>query len=296
VNPAFEQIGIIGKRDDTSVTPTLLALVRHLQNRGVQVLLDAVTLQVLHPPGAKHLPREELVNQAKLIIVVGGDGSLLSAARSLGTAKTPLLGVNRGRLGFLVDVSPNRMRKILDEVLSGQYHQEKRHLLHAQVTRDGEIISEDTALNDIVIHSRTLPRMLEFETTVDGRPLNNHRADGFIVATPTGSTAYALSGGGPILHPTIPAMVLVPICPHTFSDRPLVIDANCTVNIRIRPDSMPPMVSWDGQTNIDLNPGDEIQVAYRDHSITLIHPQDYDYFEILRDKLHWGHGGREVLR
>ena len=221
--------------------------------------------------------------------MVGGDGTLLNAARSLAPYDIAIVGVNQGHLGFLTDVSPGEMEQKLDEIFSGQYNEDERFLLHCSVLRDGEHINESVALNDVVVHKWDVARMLETETFVNGQLLNNLRSDGLIASTPTGSTAYALSGGGPILQPCLNAIVLVPICPHTMSNRPIVVDGNNVIEIVVRGSGHAhAQVTCDGQINFGLVAGDRVRIRKAEHKVRLIHPVDHDHFHVLRAKLHWG--------
>ena len=197
----FTHIGLIGKSEDSNVSTTLRALTGYLEQREVEILLDGALADIL--PDSPHgvVDRDTLASACDLVIVVGGDGTLLNAARSLAESGVAVLGVNLGRLGFLVDVSPEDMPTQLDKILSGQFSEEHRTLLHMTVIRDGEVLSQSSALNDVVVHKKDIARMIELDTYIDGHFLNTNRSDGLIVSTPTGSTAYALSGGGPILHP-----------------------------------------------------------------------------------------------
>jgi NAD+ kinase len=231
--------------------------------------------------------RETLARQCDLAIVVGGDGTLLNAARSLADTGCAVLGVNLGRLGFLVDVSPEDMDTQINSILGGDFIEEPRTLLHAMVTRDGEPVDESTALNDVVINKKDIARMIELDTWIDGHFLNRNRSDGLIVATPTGSTAYALSGGGPILHPGLDAITLVPICPHTLSNRPIVINHDSCIEIVIHEGTLQAQISCDGQVNLTLDPGDRVTVRRHDHDLRLLHPPGHDYFDVLRRKLRW---------
>ncbi|MCA1805361.1 MAG: NAD(+) kinase, partial [Xanthomonadaceae bacterium] len=233
--------------------------------------------------------REELAARCDLAIAVGGDGTLLNAARSLADAGVPLLGINRGRLGFLADILPADMTSSLDRVLAGHYQEEERTLLHAEVLRNGECLHQSDALNDVVIHKYDIARMIELETHIDGRFLNTQRSDGLVMATPTGSTAYALSGGGPILHPTLSAIVLVPICPHTLTNRPIVINDHATIEVILHGGSTTEaQVTCDGQVKFPLDCGDRVRVCRKDKTIRLLHPPGHDHYEVLREKLRWG--------
>lgn len=286
---AFKHIGIIGKYADTTVGDTLAALRDYLLERQIPALLDASTANFWPEHNMEVASREGLGQRCNLVIVVGGDGTMLNAARSLAQFTPALLGLNLGRLGFLTDVSPGEMEEKLGEILAGRYTEEDRYLLSCRIIRDGEEISKNDALNDVVVHKWDVARMIEVDTYINGTFVNTLRSDGLIVSTPTGSTAYALSGGGPILQPCLEAMVLVPICPHTMSNRPIVIDANNVVEIVVKGhDQSHAQVSCDGQINLGLVAGDRIQIRRLEHTIRLIHPVDHDHFHILRAKLNWG--------
>ncbi len=290
-DPVFKSIGLIGKYGDPGVADTLKTLGSYLQARGLRVLLDESTATEVPGHGLETTNRTGIGAQCDLAIVVGGDGTLLNAARSLADSGVPLLGVNLGRLGFLVDVSPTDMIARLDEILAGHYIEDERFLLHSKVYQGDKVLGEGDALNDVVIHKWDVARMIEFETYIDGRRLNTHRADGLIVATPTGSTAYALSGGGPIVHPALSAVVVVPICPHTLSDRPIMIGADSRIDVVIgERNRLQAQVTCDGQHGVKLEPGDRVSISKKERKVRLIHPAAYDYFAILRAKLHWGVG------
>ena len=287
---AFKTIGLIGKFATPSSAGTLCSVASLLRDRGLEVLIDdscdAISDACSQFNGAS---RQKLGERCDLVIVVGGDGTLLNAARSLADYEVPLLGINLGRLGFLTDISPDHMEETLNRVLSGQFFEERRFLLQASLMRDGEVISSNLAFNDVVVHKWNVARMMESEVFIDGLFVYTMRSDGLIVSTPTGSTAYALSGGGPILHPTLDALVLVPICPHTMTNRPLVVGANSKIEVLVCSDQIDQaQVTCDGQLNLSISPGDCIQVQ-KQATIHLIHPSDHDYYHILREKLHWGH-------
>jgi NAD+ kinase len=223
-----------------------------------------------------------------LVIVVGGDGSLLGAARSLATSNVPVLGVNRGNLGFLTDISPDDFEKQVSDVLEGRYVVDKRFLLDVIVKRGGSPIAEATALNDTVLHPGKATRMIEFELWIEGQYVYTQRSDGLIVSTPTGSTAYALSAGGPLMHPKLDALVLVPMFPHTLSSRPIVVEGNSELKLVISENNETyPSISCDGQTSITLAPGDTITIHKKPQKLRLLHPLDYDFYGTCRTKLGW---------
>jgi len=285
----FQTVGVIGKHRSPQIAPALNALCRHLRDLGRTVLADTACDDRIRE-AVEFVGRREMSQRCDLVVVVGGDGTLLSAARQFAPAGVPLLGVNQGRLGFMVDVRPEEMGENLSAILGGEFLREERLMLNARIQRRGE---SDTflAVNDVVIRNQAAIRMLEFETWLDGEYISQHRADGFIVSSPTGSTAYALSGGGPVLHPSLEALALVPICPHTLSDRPIVVGAHQTVRIVLRgAENTRAMVTCDGQNSESVQPGDSIEISRAAWRLNLIHPKNYSYFNLLRNKLHWGRG------
>ncbi|MFV2004921.1 MAG: NAD(+) kinase [Gammaproteobacteria bacterium] len=287
-NLKFKSIGVITKPDAESVRETLQSLFAFLKNKNCNVLIDEQIPDSINNYDFKKSSREEIGRQCDLAIVVGGDGTILNAVRSLSRAHVPLLGINVGRLGFLADISPEELQDSLDEILNGSYREEQRLLLEMQVIRDDKIIFEGDAFNDVVVHIRDVARMIEFETRIDDEFVNHQRADGIVVSTPTGSTAYALSSGGPILHATLDAITLVPISPHTLSSRPLVVDADAQIKILIcNTKEGIAQATCDGHLSTDVHVGDHIIVRRKADKITLLHPKHHNYFEILRAKLHW---------
>ena len=243
---------------------------------------------------ARRLPESDLAEAADLMIAVGGDGTMLYAAGVATGHDVPLLGVNRGRLGFLTDISPDEMLSGIGQILAGNYTQETRLLLTASIHyANGEHHSAN-ALNDIVVQRRDTGRMLDVRTAIAGRFVNTHSGDGLIISTPTGSTAYALSCGGPIIDPAMDAVVVVPICPHTLSDRPIVVPAEQEIEVRLLARTgTQAEVMLDGHSLGGLTPDDRLSVSQADDRVTLIHPPGYDFYEILRSKLHWGRDSRQ---
>lgn len=290
--PTIQTVGVIGKRTDPAALPTVVALCRLLRELGRAVLVDDVHAQLAANEQLETAPRAVLGERCQLIVVVGGDGTLLDAGRSLARYGVPLLGVNQGRLGFMVDVRPDAMREALEAVLAGQGVADDRLLLSTQILHaSGKAGTTAVAVNDVVLRNFANIRMLDFETWLGDEFISQHRADGLIVSSPTGSTAYALSGGGPVVHPSVSALTLVPICPHTLSDRPIVVPATSTVRIVLRgPAPAMATVTCDGQVSQPIKPGDTIAVSVAEHPLKLIHPPGYQYFSLLRDKLHWGRG------
>lgn len=291
--PPFRTVGLIGKYEDASIGTTVALLAAHLADRGVTVMIDADSHRYLPDQHYPCLPRADIAARCDLIVVIGGDGTLLNASRVVARHGVPIVGVNLGRLGFMVDVLPEQMNDIFDEILDGQYVVEERIMLESEVHRGARSLGKFHSVNDVVVRNMELLRILEFDSYMNGDFISHHRADGIIVATPTGSTAYALSGGGPVLYPTLDALALVPICPHTLSDRPIVVDGAMEIEVRLARGSAPPaVVTFDGQDNQPLTGEDRITVRRADIRLKLIHPKSYDYFNILRNKLHWGRGQR----
>ena len=285
----FNTIGLIGKFGDPNVAGTLNQIAAHLRRRQSRVLLDDSSARLMPNSGLEIASRTAIGEQCDLVIVMGGDGTMLNAARSLVDYEVPILGVNLGRLGFLADVSPGELPHSLDAVLNGQFREARRSLLHAQVMHGDRVTGEADALNDVVIHKREVARMIEVDTFLDGRFLNVYRADGLIISTPTGSTAYALASGGPIIHPGLEAVVLVPICPHTLTHRPIVVKADSVIEVVLNAvNPTQTQVTCDGQISLALESGDHVVIRKKDRKVRLIHPLNHDYFKLLRAKLSWG--------
>jgi len=284
----FNTIGLIGKQNDPRVGEALDTLSHYLLEQGLSVYLDEVNADTVTNSALEVCTRNEIGKRCDLAIVVGGDGTLLNAARALADHNVPLTGVNLGRLGFLTDISHDNMLEYLGEILQGHYITEERFLLNSAVIRQGEKLNEATAFNDVVIHKWNVARMIELETYINGKQVNQLRSDGLIIATPTGSTAYALSAGGPIIDPVLNALLLVPICPHTMSNRPIVINGDNEIEVVIcdrNHDNA--QVTCDGQISFGLSAGDRIKIRKKEQPIHLIHPLQHDHYEILRAKLHW---------
>lgn len=285
----FKTIGLIGKYADPSVGDALVSLHEYFLSNDREVLLDESTAMVFSAHEMESVSRAQLGERCDLVIIVGGDGTLLSAARSLVGFGVPLLGINLGHLGFLVDLCAIDVHKALDEILAGEYTEENRFLIISEIERDGDYFGGGNAFNDVVIHKSDVARMIEIETYIDNKFMHSMHADGLIISTPTGSTAYSLSGGGPILYPSLNVMELVPICPHTMSNRPVVISGESEIDIVVSDRfSTQAQVTYDGQINFNLLPGDHVKIMRHPKHITILHPKDYDYFEILRAKLRWG--------
>jgi NAD+ kinase len=284
----FATVGLMGRISDPEVAAMAGRLAKQLQSAKVEVYGDEA-LGLPASTGVRLLPAKALAAKADLLIVVGGDGTLLKAAQLIAARPIPLVGVNLGKLGFLADITPEQVQEDIAAMLEGNYTHEERMMLEAHAQRGKSAEAQRTALNDVVVHKSDGGRLIEFETWVDGHFLCAYRADGIVMATPTGSTAYALSGGGPIVHPAMDAMALVPICPHTLGDRPIVVSGESRIEVRIGDaHGGAAQVTWDGQHAETLNAGDRVEVRRAPKRITFIHPRGYDYYKILRSKLHWG--------
>ena len=282
----------MGRLNSDRVSQTLNRLDEVLCQFDVNVRFDDSLEPLLsqHPAStAEFAPILTQGHWADLFIVIGGDGTLLGAARELVRFNTPLLGINRGRLGFLTDIMPAQLEQDLTAVFSGHYLQEERFLLHAMIERDGEIIDQGTALNDVVLHSGPSIRMLEFDLLIDQHFVYRQRSDGLIVSTPTGSTAYALSAGGPIMQPGLEAIALVPMFPHSLSSRPLLVSDDAKIRIDTNPSTdQTPSVSCDAQVHLELQAGDRLLIEKHHHKLHLLHPSHHNYYETCRTKLGWG--------
>jgi len=289
---SFNSIALVGNAKDLRVAECMLSLAGHFHARGRRALIDPDVGLVFPPDSVEPCPEHSFATRADLVIAIGGDGTLLYAARLVAGHAVPLLGINRGRLGFLTDVSPDSMLEDVDTVLTGRYTEDRRSLLAARLERRGAQPVGALALNDVVVNKRETGRTMDFETWINGRFVNSHGGDGIVIATATGSTAYALSCGGPIVEPNLDVWVLAPISPHTLSDRPIVVRAGSKIQLRLseRPDSRA-QVTCDGSALGDLEQGDDLYVEAAGVEITLLHPPGYDYYRLLRSKLHWGRGG-----
>ncbi len=285
----IQTIGLFGKYQDKSVGGHILKLAKYLKGRGLGIVVEEATATLLGPLPGPSCPIETIGSEIDLAIVVGGDGTMLRAARALAAHRVPLIGINLGRLGFLTDLQEGNMFEALGRILDGHYKTEQRLLLAAEIVRAGQAVHTTRAFNDVTVNKGELARLIEFETYLDGDFVNSTRGDGLIIASPTGSTAYALSAGGPILHPNLPALVLVPICPHTLSYRPIVV--SCDAVVEVVPIGLTDNhihVTFDGQATWVLRDGDRVRVRRAPEPVELIHPAERNHFEVLRLKLHWG--------
>ncbi|MBY6212233.1 NAD(+) kinase [Microbulbifer agarilyticus] len=284
----FQNIGLIGRKGSSSAASSLRRLMAFLERDGYSVILEKDTASNVVGHKARVSSKDKLGELCDLVIVVGGDGSLLAAARALAKFSVPLLGINRGRLGFLTDITPDEIEQKVGEVLSGKYMAESRFLLDMSVTRDDKPIGKGSALNDVVVHPGEFIRMIEFDLYIDGQFVYKQRSDGLIVSTPTGSTAYALSGGGPIMHPKLDAIAVVPLNPHTLSSRPIVVEGSSEFKLIIgEQNSEHSYVTCDGHNQVITEPGDVIRIHKKPHRLTLIHPIDHNFYETCRSKLNW---------
>jgi NAD+ kinase len=292
----FRRIGLISRKGSQQVLDTLVSLVSFLRARGSEVVLESDTSLLLAElaSGIKISNREQLGNHCDLVIVVGGDGSMLGAARALCTQSVPVLGINRGSLGFLTDISPDEIEDRVGAVLSGKYSLEERFLLEAVLVRGTETIARGDALNEVVLHRGASLRMIEFALYLDDHFVYSQHSDGLVISTPTGSTAYALSGGGSILHPALDAIALVPMFPHTLTSRPIVVAGNSLMRIVLGGIGLEddrgsqPELSCDGQMHVSLQAGDVVHVQKKVEKLQLVHPLDHNYYETCRTKLGWG--------
>jgi NAD+ kinase len=286
MNPLIRKVGIILKKQDARVRDVVSEVIPWLKSRGVEVLLDPATADQC-PANTYFAPPEELVRRVEAIIVLGGDGTLLHAARLIDGNDVPILGVNLGSLGFLTEVKLDEMYAAFESLLSGQYRWEERVLLDIEVIRDGTIAAKYLALNDAVINKGALARIIELEICVNSQPVLFTRSDGLIVSTPTGSTAYSLAAGGPILYPTLDAFIIAPICPHSLTNRPLVIPDRDEVAIRLHRGT-DVMLTVDGQVGMPLHPQDNLKLRRAQSTLKLVLPFGSNFFTLLREKLRWG--------
>jgi NAD+ kinase len=286
----FRTVGLWGRLNEPSVAEPAQQVVEHLSKRGIEVFAATQAPGAAELTGITRVDENALADYVGLCVAIGGDGTLLHAARHVAHRDVPLLGINRGRLGFLTDISPEHMLETIDAILGGDYLAERRLMLAAEIGHARGERPALLALNDVVLQKGEAGRMLDFVTTVDGTYVNTHRGDGLIVATPTGSTAYALSCGGPIIQPDVDALVMVPICPHTLSDRPLLLKSSSRIEVRV--EGADAHVVCDGEELGRMGRDETLQIGLADLAVTLLHPRDYNYYELLRSKLNWGRANR----
>ncbi|MDF2464926.1 MAG: ppnK [Ramlibacter sp.] len=292
----FRQVALIGKYHaavtgaQAGSTRTALEDIAHfLSSQGCEVLFERETASTVGITGYTTLDVPAIGAQCDLVLVVGGDGTMLGIGRQLAQYGVPLIGVNQGRLGFITDIPLDHYRATLTPMLRGEYDEDYRSLMHARVVRDGHCVFDALAMNDVVVNRGATSGMVELRVEVDGHFVANQRADGLIIATPTGSTAYSLSAGGPLLHPSTPGWVLVPIAPHTLSNRPIVLPDSCEVAIEVVA-GRDASANFDMQSLASLLHGDRISVRRSQHRVRFLHPRGWSYFDTLRKKLHWNEG------
>jgi len=285
MSPAFACVALIGKSNSPEIATSLRALAGSLRARGCEVLIEQETAPLVDA-GLRVADYDAIGRDANLALVVGGDGTMLSAARNLVRHGVPLAGVNQGRVGFMTDIALSDMQSAVDALLDGRYTVEERTLLEAEVQREGKPVLRTIALNEAVVGRGTQGRLIEFQLYLDGEYVYTLRADGVIVATPTGSTAYALSAQGPILHPSVPAFALVPLNPHTLSARPVSVSDRCAIEI-VLVRARDARVHFDGFALNDMGQGDRLLLRRSDDAIRFVHPPGYSYFGMLREKLRW---------
>lgn len=283
----FNKIGLVAKPGDVRIRDALRQIIEVVDSRGLDVVVDGNCAELL---GESQTPTQESPGDGcDLVIAIGGDGTMLNAARALPNFDVPLLGVNLGRLGFLADLAPDSLQKSLTSILDGHFVEERRFILRCSVERDGQRIASRDAVNDVVVNKWHTARLISIQTYVDDVFVSSQRSDGLIISTPTGSTAYALSGGGPILHPALDAVVLVPICPHTLTHRPIAVPGDSRIKIVLDTHELDEArTTVDGEATTKLAPGDQVIISKSGLTVRLLHPAGYDYFAVLRAKLHWG--------
>ena len=284
---SFRTVALIGKYQGPEVAEAVLRIAAFLRERGVTVWIEQSTASSIGMVGEFAVATyEEIGAKAELAVVLGGDGTMLNTARRLSDHAVPLVGINQGRLGFLTDIGRDVALAKLGEILDGRYTEELRVMLDAEVVRGGHRVFQTLAFNDVVVNKGDLGRMIEFDLSIDGEYVYTQRSDGMILSTPTGSTAYALSANGPILHPNVGGIALVPLCPHALTARPITLPDSSLIEITL----LPPhdaRVHFDGQTRFDARAGDRVRVTRSPNVVRLLHPEGYSYFAMLREKLHW---------
>jgi NAD+ kinase len=283
----FQTIGIISRPRRSNLAVVVPPLLKWLEAHGIKTLLDEETASCL-PNGSKGENRTRVADASQLLLVLGGDGTMLAAARLAAPRGIPILPINMGSLGFLTSFTLQELHPALDDTLEGRFSLSERVMIRAELHRAGKVIDDQQVLNEVVINKGALARMIEVELTIDADFVCRYRADGLIVASPTGSTAYSLSAGGPIVHPAVESFVITPICPHTLSDRPLVVRDTSSVDLRLSGDTESVFLTLDGQRGIPLQPTDLVRVSRAKQLLKLIQPPKKSYFEILRNKLKWG--------
>jgi NAD+ kinase len=286
IGSQFKTVALVGRSNTPGISEPLMALAACVAKRGCDVVFEADTAYDMGVTGYPALTPAEIGARADVAVVLGGDGTMLGIGRQLAPYKTPLIGINHGRLGFITDIAASDMQELVPQMLAGSFEREERTLLEARIMRNGEPIYHALAFNDVVVNRSGFSGMAELRVSVDGRFMYNQRSDGLIVATPTGSTAYALSSSGPILHPQLQGIVLVPIAPHALSNRPIVLPDDSKVGIQIVA-GRDVNVNFDMQSFTALELNDTIEVRRSRHTVPFLHPVGYSYYATLRKKLHW---------
>jgi NAD+ kinase len=284
---AFHTIGIISRPRRSNLEVVVPPLLHWFAARGIRTLYDTETAGALHD-SSHGLTREEVAEQSQLLLVLGGDGTLLAAARVAARLGIPILPINMGSLGFLTSFTIEEMYPALEQVLAGRFSCSERVMLDVELHRDAEVIERQSVVNEAVINKGALARMIDLQLTIDADFVCRYRADGLIVATPTGSTAYSLSAGGPIVHPGVESWIITPICPHTLSDRPVVVRDSSLIEVHLSGDTESVFLTLDGQTGIPMQAADVVRMRRASERLRLIQPAQKSYFEILRNKLKWG--------
>ncbi len=290
---SFSTVGLIGRRGTATIRDSLEIVLKLLLEKGVKVVVEADTARIMGNGRRKdrdryeRAARLELGERADLIVVVGGDGSLLGVGRDLAHCGVPVVGVNRGGLGFLADIAPEQIEAALGDVLAGRFREEDHFLLHARVMRDGAEVAQSPALNDVVVHQGGMARMMEISLWIDDEFVYDQRSDGLIIASPTGSTAYALSAGGPIMHPSLDAIVVVPMFPHTLTSRPLVVRGRSEIRVSVGGSDQNARISCDSQVDFRLESDDDVVISKYETPLRLIYPLEHSFFESCRSKLDW---------
>jgi NAD+ kinase len=284
---SIKRIGIISKPKKTEIREIVPSLTQWLRERNVEVFIDKETASLLES-AEKSLSRNEMPSQVDLLVVLGGDGTLLAAARALNRKPVPILAVNLGGLGFLTVITREELYPTLELVLAGNFKTERRVQIEGELVRADEVISSFLALNDVVLNKGAIARILDFDVLVNGRFISTYKSDGLIVSTPTGSTAYSLAAGGPIVTPAVEAFVVTPICAHTLTNRPLVLPDSVQIEVVVKSQREVAYLTVDGQMGIATHSDDTVRLKKASSCVEIIQPPNKDYFEILRQKLKWG--------
>ncbi|WP_137938834.1 NAD kinase [Chitinivorax sp. B] len=283
----FKKVALVARHGKPEIVASMLDLASFLTEDGVVVLFDDQSIDPLQAAPFQLIERDKIGRMADLVVVLGGDGTMLSVARLIAPYRIPLVGINQGRLGFMTDIPLHEMKQSVADILKGEFIPEERILLEATLFRHDQEIAKGLAFNDVVFSRGATGSMIEFEIFVDDQFVYSQRSDGLIVSTPTGSTAYSLASGGPILHPTVPAITLVPICPQSLSNRPIAINDGCVVEFMLTR-GQDARVHFDNQSHNELHELDRVVIRRYRNSLRILHPIGYSYYDMLRHKLHWG--------